>query len=119
MHPDFRSTWPTATALSLALVLATPTPAQAQEAPVAPTATPPAAAAVAATAADGSPQAIAAAIDQGIDVLLKLQEPGEPALGADAEPCQWPYEGVYRVRGKIPVGYRIGGTALTVLALAQ
>ena len=24
----------------------------------------------------------------------------------------WPYEGVYRVRGEIPVGYRVGGTAL-------
>jgi hypothetical protein len=24
---------------------------------------------------------------------------------------QWPYEGVYRVKGEIPVGYRIGGTA--------
>ncbi len=24
----------------------------------------------------------------------------------------WPYEGVYRVGGEIPIGYRIGGTAL-------
>jgi hypothetical protein len=24
---------------------------------------------------------------------------------------QWPYEGVYRVKGEIPVGYRVGGTA--------
>ena len=29
----------------------------------------------------------------------------------------WPYEGVYRVRGKIPIGYRIGGTALVGEAL--
>ena len=29
----------------------------------------------------------------------------------------WPYEGVYRVRGKIPIGYRIGGTALVSQAL--
>ncbi len=29
----------------------------------------------------------------------------------------WPYEGVYRVGGEIPVGYRIGGTALVGEAL--
>ena len=29
----------------------------------------------------------------------------------------WPYEGVYRVGGKIPVGYRIGGTAIACSAL--
>ena len=29
----------------------------------------------------------------------------------------WPYEGVYRVRGKIPVGYRIGGTAIACSSL--
>ncbi len=31
---------------------------------------------------------------------------------------QWPYEGVYREdRGQLPVGYRVGGTAITVLGL--
>jgi hypothetical protein len=25
---------------------------------------------------------------------------------------EWPYEGVYRVRGQIPIGYRVGGTAI-------
>ncbi len=29
----------------------------------------------------------------------------------------WPYEGVYRVRGQIPVGYRVGGTAIVCTAL--
>ena len=29
----------------------------------------------------------------------------------------WPYEGVYRVNRKIPVGYRIGGTAIVCSAL--
>ncbi len=29
----------------------------------------------------------------------------------------WPYEGVYRVGGEIPIGYRIGGTALVGEAL--
>jgi hypothetical protein len=30
---------------------------------------------------------------------------------------EWPYEGVYRVEGKIPVGYRIGGTAICAMAV--
>ena len=33
-------------------------------------------------------------------------------------PAEWPYEGVYRQGdGAIPVGYRVGGTAITCLAL--
>jgi hypothetical protein len=42
--------------------------------------------------------------------LVKMQENGE-----------WPYEGVYRVEGKIPIGYRVGGTSIvagTLLAAA-
>ena len=39
--------------------------------------------------------------------LIELQEPD----GA------WPYEGVYRVKRKIPVGYRIGGSAIVCTAL--
>lgn len=35
----------------------------------------------------------------------------------EESPGQWPYEGVYRVGGEIPVGYRIGGTAITLEAL--
>ncbi|MBI1853284.1 MAG: hypothetical protein HYR85_23345 [Planctomycetes bacterium] len=34
--------------------------------------------------------------------LIKMQEEGG----------QWPYEGVYRVHEEIPVGYRVGGTAI-------
>lgn len=44
-----------------------------------------------------------------MQVLLDLQEGDQKD--------QWPYEGVYRVRGDIPVGYRIGGTAIAVVAL--
>lgn len=29
----------------------------------------------------------------------------------------WPYEGVYRVKGEIPIGYRVGGTALAGQAI--
>src|SRR5262245_42498674 len=46
---------------------------------------------------------IAAAVKQ----LVQMQEEGG----------QWPYEGVYRVNREIPVGYRIGGTAIAATAL--
>ena len=59
---------------------------------------------------------MASVIDQCVDAILRLQEPGE---GADATPTQWPYVGVYKVNGKTPVPYRIGGTAIAVMALAQ
>jgi len=43
-----------------------------------------------------------ALIATGVRELVRMQEEG----GA------WPYEGVYRVEGEIPVGYRVGGTAI-------
>ncbi len=43
----------------------------------------------------------------GIERLLSMQE----------EDGAWPYEGVYRVRGEIPIGYRVGGTALVCQAI--
>ncbi len=46
-------------------------------------------------------------VDVGVSQILKLEE----KQGA------WPYEGVYRVGGDIPVGYHVGGTALVVEAL--
>jgi hypothetical protein len=45
-------------------------------------------------------------------VILALQEGGETA-------GEWPYEGVYRVEGKIPYGYRIGGTGICSIALMR
>ncbi len=62
--------------------------------------------------------AVEVLVDQCVDAILRLQEPGE---GADAEqpPSQWPYVGVYKVKGRTPVPYRIGGTAIAVMALAQ
>jgi hypothetical protein len=51
------------------------------------------------------------AIKQGIQVLLKLQQGKDHA--------EWPYEGVYRVAGQIPWGYRVGGTAICVSALTE
>lgn len=51
-----------------------------------------------------SQKAIASAIKDGITFLISAQE-GTPK-------AEWPYEGVYRVGGIIPVGYRIGGTSI-------
>ncbi|MBU3683728.1 MAG: hypothetical protein FGM39_06925, partial [Phycisphaerales bacterium] len=45
-----------------------------------------------------------AMVREGLAFLVSAQE-GEPR-------SQWPYEGVYRVRGEIPFGYRIGGTSI-------
>lgn len=54
-------------------------------------------------------EAITAAVAQ----LLALQQKGP---GADIAQ-EWAYEGVYRVGGKIPYGYRVGGTSIVSMAL--
>ena len=46
-----------------------------------------------------------------VELLLGAQE-------GDGE-AEWPYEGVYRVQGRIPIGYRVGGTAIVALSLLQ
>ena len=56
-------------------------------------------------------QVRASAIAQGIDLILRMQE-GDGS-------SEWPYEGVYRVRGRIPEGYRVGGTAIVAEALVR
>lgn len=51
-------------------------------------------------------------VAQCVPLLLNMQE------GVDEkQPAEWPYEGVYRVGGKIPIGYRVGGTAIVASAL--
>lgn len=42
-----------------------------------------------------------------VNQLVSIQEDGG----------MWPYEGVYRVRGEIPIGYRVGGTAIACESL--
>lgn len=49
------------------------------------------------------------AIAQSVALLLNMQE-GETK-------AEWPYEGVYRVGGTIPIGYRIGGTSIVATSL--
>lgn len=60
-------------------------------------------------ASDLTPAGLTKARESAITAILKLQE------GENKD--QWPYEGVYRVGGKIPFGYRVGGTAIVVEAL--
>lgn len=50
----------------------------------------------------GKTVAPAELIKTAVKELIAMQE----------EDGDWPYQGVYRVAGQIPVGYRIGGTAL-------
>ncbi|MBX3358325.1 MAG: hypothetical protein KF745_07840 [Phycisphaeraceae bacterium] len=52
-----------------------------------------------------------AAVSKGVDLIVGMQE-------GDGN-GEWPYEGVYRVGGKIPVGYRVGGTGIAALAVVQ
>ncbi len=55
----------------------------------------------------------AEAITMGVAQLVTMQEKGP---GSDLA-AQWPYEGVYRVGGAIPFGYRVGGTSIVSMAL--
>jgi hypothetical protein len=48
-----------------------------------------------------------ALIAESVGALVKMQEDGG----------QWPYEGVYRVKGELPVGYRVGGTSIVATTL--
>ena len=59
----------------------------------------------------GLSEAEASMVGLGVTRLLAMQE-------GDAKD-QWPYEGVYRVRGQIPIGYRVGGTSIAAMALLQ
>jgi hypothetical protein len=51
-----------------------------------------------------------------INALLDLQE-DETGKRGTPDAHQWPYEGVYRSKGAIPAGYRVGGTCTVILAL--
>ena len=61
-----------------------------------------------AAAAEPRTQFIDEAMDIAVEFLLDSQQDGE-----------WAYEGVYRVNGKIPVGYRVGGTAIGGMAVLR
>ncbi|MBM4113077.1 MAG: hypothetical protein FJ253_06840, partial [Phycisphaerae bacterium] len=52
----------------------------------------------------GRPPEATAALLRTSQLLLERQEGPSNA--------EWPYEGVYRERGSIPAGYRVGGTGI-------
>ncbi|MFN0242855.1 MAG: prenyltransferase/squalene oxidase repeat-containing protein [Planctomycetota bacterium] len=60
-----------------------------------------------------TPADIDRAIARGTTLLVERQE----SLDGREVRGEWPYEGVYRERGQIPIGYRVGGTAIGGLAL--
>jgi len=64
-------------------------------------------------AAEGKAPAASVSVDEavarGVEFIVAGQE-GETE-------AEWPYEGVYRVRGRIPIGYRVGGSAIAATAL--
>jgi hypothetical protein len=96
-------------AASLALAVAT----LACSAPPDPAKAAPAVPAAPAVAAKPAIPTDAEAIAVGIARIVAMQEKGP---GADVA-AEWPYEGVYRVGGKIPYGYRVGGTSIASMAL--
>jgi hypothetical protein len=55
-------------------------------------------------------------VARGIALILAREEGAADAKAGGAE---WPYEGVYRVKGEIPIGYRVGGTAIAATALIR
>ncbi len=67
------------------------------------------------TNADGMPPEVASPVARGVELLLDMQE-GTTLRGG---PSEWPYQGVYRVKGKIPIGYRVGGTGICGEALLR
>ncbi len=58
-----------------------------------------------------TPQMQMQAVTQAVGAILAMEE------GPDRG--EWPYEGVYRVRRQIPIGYRVGGTAIVCEALLE
>ena len=67
------------------------------------------------TAKPAVPQSLDATVERAALILVACQESMD---GAEA-PNEWPYEGVYRERGEIPMGYRVGGTAISAWSLIE
>jgi hypothetical protein len=62
------------------------------------------------------PPDVGAAIERAFLLLVDKQE----SLDAKSKvKNEWPYEGVYREGGEIPIGYRIGGTAICAWLLSE
>jgi len=71
------------------------------------------------------PAEVDSALRRGVVILVERQENYVEGRGKAKEPLkeerprEWPYEGVYRVDGEIPIGYRIGGTAICATAILE
>ncbi len=65
-----------------------------------------------------SPEDVARAVQRGRVLLLEKQESLDEG-DTPAAKGEWPYQGVYNENGKIPVGYRVGGTAICGTALIE
>lgn len=52
-----------------------------------------------------------------LDVKQLVKSAAHQLLAIQADDGAWPYEGVYRVKRRIPLGYRIGGSAIVCAAL--
>ncbi len=59
--------------------------------------------------ADAPPESFDCVVSECVPLLLEMQEGDGTA--------EWPYEGVYREGGEIPIGYRVGGTAIVASSL--
>ncbi len=59
-----------------------------------------------------------AAQEPRIDPAEAIEVGAQSVLVMEEREGEWPYEGVYRPNGKIPIGYRVGGTGICCLALA-
>ncbi|MCA9311721.1 MAG: terpene cyclase/mutase family protein [Phycisphaerales bacterium] len=62
-------------------------------------------------------QTISAASDEELDGMVSTGVQHIVAMEEGDDGGEWPYEGVYRYRGDIPIGYRIGGTGIACLAM--
>lgn len=67
----------------------------------------------------GYAERIPDAVARGAEILLERQESLARRKSSRARTSEWPYEGVYRVGGEIPIGYRIGGTSICAMALLE
>jgi hypothetical protein len=68
-----------------------------------------------AAAKEAAPPSAKDVIARAVEFILSAQE----SLDGKGPKAEWPYEGVYRVRREIPIGYRVGGTAICAVFLVR
>jgi len=63
------------------------------------------------------PEDLSGTIERATAILIERQE--DMSSEGSEKKLEWPYEGVYRVDGEIPIGYRVGGTSISAWALIE